>query len=210
MVHTIDYISLRENRPFDILIYSGYKEVPFLFSYSNLNLLPYWRLAAPMGIGKRLAHHHRIRLRKGIHPSPLYKRKCEEPEKRGIRYYCILWGCLLPHTLLHCHTTYYRGCKETAHLLHLGAGLLYNITHSITHNCEVILMTYKYVLRTFKILVIPQLPCYKSGNEHHKRQGNAEPHHLNGSVEFVAEKESEITFHIHVAILYNLLTINTL
>ena len=40
-------------------------------------------------------------------PSPLYKRKCEEPEERGIRYYCILWGCLLPHTLLHCHTTYY-------------------------------------------------------------------------------------------------------
>ena len=56
-------------------------------------------------------------------------------------------------------------------------------------------MTYKYILRIPEVLVVPQLSRHKCGYEHHKRQRNAQPRHLNGGVELVSGKESQITFH---------------
>ena len=40
-----------------------------------------------------------------------------------------------------------------------------------------------------------QLLPYITGKNKHKRQRNAQPRHLNGGVELVAGKESQITFH---------------
>ena len=56
-------------------------------------------------------------------------------------------------------------------------------------------MTYIYILRVPEVLVVSQLSRHKCGYEHYKRQRNAQPRHLNGGVELVAGKESQITFH---------------
>ena len=42
-----------------------------------------------------------------------------------------------------------------------------------------------------------QLLPYITGKNKHKRQRNAQPRHLNGGVELVAGKESQITFHYY-------------
>jgi hypothetical protein len=47
-----------------------------------------------------------------------------------------------------------------------------------------------------------QLLPYITGKNKHKRQRNAQPRHLNGGVELVAGKESQVTFHLSLRRLF--------